>query len=61
MRVSEGGQPTGKGGPSLLDNIHLPGDAIVSFCIEEAPAVEVFPKDKGKLIVVEGDSVSKGS
>lgn len=61
MCVSEGGQPTGKGGPRLLDNVHLPGDAILSFCIEQALAVEVIPKNKGKLTVVEGDSASKCS
>ena len=32
-----------------------------SFCTEEAPAAEVIPKDKGKLIVIVGDSVSKCS
>lgn len=53
------GQSAGKHGSNLLIKTHLPGD--VSFCAEEAAAAELIPKDKGKLVVIVGDCVTKCS
>lgn len=59
VHFRKGGQPAGKHGHNLLDKTHLPGDVTVTLCTGEAPAAEVIPKVKGKLVVIVGDSVSK--